>query len=321
MNSPRVLAKSAMVLSQMGNKVSLGADALEVQLLAELITDGKRIAPTLEEAFPELNEMLELPVDSVHAPLCEYVDGIKFDVPPNLEVFEQPTFVDTFDRVCELANRYGQKQRKLVKVVVHTETDTSRKDEAFAFNFKGLVLCIRMMLNTYPNIDICIENVTPLDINNDGTIVLRNGCGFENVEIVKDIRKRYPDLSKRIHTVLDTCHAEITHQIMTLVAKYDERIDVSNYTVENFFKKNAETCGLIHMSETVGNGRGKGRHGQPFKDTLESVSIIDTYLNFYQKYNYTCPICLEVAETNYDISDGFKVSNKLLRQEIEKRSA
>lgn len=325
MNDIRILAKSAMVLSQMKNKIDLGADGLEIQLLGELITDGTSTAPELEEAFPDLEEMLKLPVDSVHAPLCEYSDTVKFDVPPNIEVFMQPTFEDTFDRVCELANRYGQIQGKLVKVVVHTETDTSRRDEVFKYNFDKLLDFLYRMLNTYTSIDICIENVTPLDIKDNGEIVLRNGCGFENTEIVKAFRSKYPEFSNRIHTVLDTCHAEVAHQIMKLISRYDHKIKLSNYTVENFFKRNADTCGLIHMSQTIGNGNGEGKHGQPFDNTMESLEIINNYLNLYGQYGYTCPICLEVAEVDYDVSDGFDRSNKLLRmtikikQEIEER--
>ena len=66
-----IIAKSALIKSQMDCKMNLGADALEIQLLSELI-DNDNIA----SAFPNLGECLNMPVYSIHTPLVQYTNSV-----------------------------------------------------------------------------------------------------------------------------------------------------------------------------------------------------------------------------------------------------
>lgn len=314
---PIILAKSAMILHQMQNKMNLGADALELQLLGEFVTDGTFNPPSLAEALPQLDEMLKIPAFSIHCPLCAYADNVKFEVPPNLEVYMQPTHEPTFDRVCELAELYGKKQDKQVKVIVHTEFDSSRMNGADAYLVGQIFSFINKYLEKYPHIDICIENVTPITFYGNGTMAFRNGCQFEPVELVEAFRQRYQDKANRVFTSLDTSHFEITKWIMNSLNSYDYIVKAVNYEAENYYIKNSGVCGEIHLSRTVGSGVGEDKQGQPFKDNYSDLMAAKSQIKMYKKHGYTCPICLEVTETDYDISDGFKVSLKVVRQAIE----
>ena len=73
---------------------------------------------------------------------------------------------------------------------------------------------------------------------------------------------------------------------------------------------------MIHLSDAKGNGYGKGKHGALFnednKDKLKSI------LDLYHKYNYHCPVTLEVNETDYSICDNYKKTRETVFQILEK---
>lgn len=313
---PQILAKSQMMTRRAKRKMYLGADALEIQLLNELAPDENGKSPSLEEAFSDLDEMLEMPIESIHASLGGYAK-YKQEISPNLEILLQPSFRQMFDNVCDLAELAGEKQGHQVRVVVHTEMNTTRMTGVLKWTFDETFEEIRQILLTRPRINLCIENVTPIEIQKDGTFGVMNGFGYDNVNMVREFRSRYPELSDRIYTVLDTCHCEVTKKITGLVSMYDETIAGIEYSLESFFKANKDVCDLIHMSKTINNGNGKGRHGQPFNATKEDAEIIAYYKYIYDKYEYTCPIVLEVAETDYDLSTGFESSIKALKKVLE----
>lgn len=155
-------------------------------------------------------------------------------------------------------------------------------------------------------------------VKENGEVILGCGYGYDNIELVNLLREKNPKNKDRIHTVLDTCHAEVTSMTIAHLSKFDARIDLNKYSIDKFFENNRINCGLIHLSRTINNGIGKGNHGQPFKESEEDIYILRRYLTYYKAYNYSCPIVLEVAEEDYKVSDGFKISNQLLRKEIEK---
>lgn len=306
----KIIAKSALKKNQMQKKMNLGADALEIQLLGEMIDENYKIL-SIKEAYPNLNELLDFPVESVHAPLCEY--GEKINVPPNIEVLIQNKFFNLFHNTCNIAQKFAEKQNKIVKVVLHTEADWSREEVINIDLFKKIVKVLKEIFVEFDKIDICIENVLPIrKINPDGTFILGAGYGFDNIYLVNRLKKSMPEYRDRFYTVLDTCHAEVARMTINNLNKYNGDIVISNYTIEEFFKKNAQDCGLIHLSRTLGNGMGPRNHGQPFENDLEDKKNCQEYMNLYEKYNYHCPIVLEVTETDYNKSDGFKTSREVL---------
>lgn len=315
MKQPIILAKSAMVKNQMQRKMDLGADGIEVQLLNELINDDDLTIKNLSKAFPNLDELLEFPVYSVHAPLCCYTEGV--NVPPNIEVLSQTNFVYLYKETCRLADLYGERHDRIIRVVLHTEIDVSRSKIVNVDTLARIAKVTKLMLDMFPHINICIENVLPIRaIKDNGECILGSGFGFDNVLMVEYLRNAMPDYRNAIHTVYDTCHGEIAYLTTKKLNEYNDNIDYKKYASEEFFKNNKNTCDLIHLSKTVGNGMGKGKHGQPFKEGDED--IVFDYLDRYKKYNYNCPIVLEVAENNYDLSDGFGSSIKVVRNVLKK---
>lgn len=318
MSKPVILAKSDTKLSRMKNKINLGADGLEIQLLGEFLPkeDGKFLS--VDECFSNLKDMLEVPVLSVHCPLIDYVDEAAYKIPPNLEIYMQPTWFPVLENTFDLANRFGKAQNHQVRVVVHTELNAKRLNECEKYMRDEIFKVVHGLLDKYPYTIICLENVCSFDPDGEH-FTSTNGFGFDNVKIVKTYREMFPEHKDRIYTCLDICHAEMTKQVIGMLHGYEEIIHSELYRVENYFINNAETCGLIHMSKTVGNGISKAKHGKPFEDKYTDKKIIEHYMYYYNKYDYTCPICLEVSETDYDISDGFAVSNRLLRQVLKER--
>ena len=71
----------------------------------------------------------------------------------------------------------------------------------------------------------------------------------------------------------------------------------------------------MHLSITRGNGNGKGKHGQPFK-TFNDKQKAEYYLKELKENNFNSLYVLEVAENNYDISDGFEKSIKIIKELI-----
>lgn len=57
----------------------------------------------------------------------------------------------------------------------------------------------------------------------------------------------------------------------------------------------------------------------PFEDCKEDREFIASILDLYDKYDYSCPITLEVDEADFKISDGFATSNKVLRDVLNIR--
>lgn len=96
-----IIAKSALSREFMLRKMELGADALEIQLLNELVENDD-----ISLAFPNLDECLNIPVYSVHTPLVEYADSSsRLDI--ILEVLVRSNYIDLFENVCKIANEFG----------------------------------------------------------------------------------------------------------------------------------------------------------------------------------------------------------------------
>lgn len=304
-----VIAKSALIKSQMDCKMNLGADAIEVQLLNELVDNDD-----LALAFPNLGECLNIPVYSVHTPLVRYANSdARLDI--ILEVLVRGNYINLFENVCKLANKFGVVQNKVVWVVVHSSLASSCLETSDKDIIESIIESLTILLEKYTNIGIALENVTPVKHFNSGKFEVCNNFLYDNVEIIKYLRRRMPKFADRLVTVLDTCHAEMSMQfIRSMDVLFDnELIDIPR--LQDYFKANKDTLQFIHLSRTVLNGNGTGRHGQPF--TNDSRDYIRAVLDYMKKYNEDCDIVLEVAETDYNKSLGFDISNKLLREELD----
>lgn len=305
----QIFAKSALDKDLMKIKMNLGADAIEVQLLNELV-EGKIGRYNFADDVFDLSS-IDSPVRVVHTPLCAIYDFEEL----NLEDMVDCNDFKLLDQVCYIANYFGKKQGEMVSVVVHSEM-YMQKMISVGNTWKRVTNCIRRLLSKYSNIIILIENLTPIR-SVRFPLALSNNFLCDNIEMVRELRKQLA--TDRVGTVLDTCHAEITNLFMTKI--YDIMYDreCEDYSLDRFFALNKDFIGLIHLSKKVDYGYGKGKHGMPFKDCKEDREFISNILDLYDKYNYSCPITLEVAETDFKISDGFATSNRVLREVLSNR--
>lgn len=305
-----IIAKSALIKSQMDCKMNLGADALEIQLLSELI-DNDNIA----SAFPNLGECLNMPVYSIHTPLVQYTNSAsRLDI--LIEVLVRSNYINLFENICKLANKFGVVQNKVVWIVVHSSLTSSCLETADKDLIESIIESLIILLEKYKNIGIALENVTPVKYFNKGEFEVCNNFLYDNVEIIKYLRKRMPKFANRLVTVLDTCHAEMSIQfIRSMNVLFDnELIDIPR--LQDYFEANKDVLKFIHLSRTVLNGNGIGRHGQPFTESTRDY--IHDVLDYMHKCKEDdCDIVLEVAETDYNRSLGFDISNKLLREELD----
>lgn len=304
-----IIAKSALVKSQMDCKMNLGADALEIQLLDELLKTSD-----LSLAFPNLDECLNYPVYSVHTPLIECKD-VSSRVDIALEVLVRSNYINLFENVCKLANNLGVVQNKIVWIVVHSNLSSSSLETSDKDIIESIVESLIILFEKYKNIGIALENVTPVNSFSNNSFRLSNNFLFDNAEIIKCLRTKMPEFSSRLVTVLDTCHAEMSIQfIRSMSILFDnEFIDIPR--LQDYFKANKDTLQFIHMSRIVLNGNGVGRHGQPFNE--QSRDYIRGVLGCISKYVKDCDIVLEVAETDYNKSLGFDISNKLVKEGLD----
>jgi hypothetical protein len=69
-------------------------------------------------------------------------------------------------------------------------------------------------------------------------------------------------------------------------------------TLENYFEWNKNTIGLIHLGNTINSGYGLGEHGAAYS-TEEDIELLKEFIALYEKYEFSCPITIEVYEKDY----------------------
>ena len=196
-------------------------------------------------------------------------------------------------------------------VSVHSEMNLSNLQSLNIW--VNIVKYVGEILNKYPYTSLCIENVSPIRCTQKENIALCDNFLFDNVEIVKELRKELN--TTRIYTVLDTCHAMLTEKYLKSIY-FALGKTCPDYSLNRFFMENKDYIGLIHLSDYKGNGYDKGNHGIPFNDFTKGK--LNYILWLYQKYEYTCPITLEVCEKDYLVCDGYKKTKELIKEIIEK---
>lgn len=315
-----ILAKSAMNYKQMKRKIELGADGIEIQLLNELVVSQKQFE-TIEKAFPDIFSLMEFPVYSIHAPLLEYTPGLDLekahiDIQPNIEQLVQRDYVFLLEQIFRLAETFALRQNHRVNIVVHSEL-SYRTLKTYNYSiYRELTTVIPKLLSKYKEVDLCIENVCPIRKidGHTGEFQLGNNFSYDCIELIEDLRDTLgKEYSNRLFNVFDICHAEIAHQFASALHNVYDEINETEYEMYTFFKKFANTTKIVHLSITRENGNGKGKHGQPF-ETFEDRLKAEYYLKELKENNFNSLYVLEVAENDYDISDGFEKSIKIIKE-------
>lgn len=313
----QILAKASLNLQQINSKLDKGATGIEIQLLDEFIenkneTDIRKFKILKSKDVFKDDFLINLPdIYVVHAPLLSYVLPID-DI--NIEQMTFGAGLEILNQIFITANRIGEIQNRKILIVIHSEM---YYEQMVMYNlFNNIANVIEQNLINNPYTEVLFENVTPLRIHSKA-LHLANNFAPEIPTFVKTLNKELE--TNRIGTVLDTCHAEVTNNVIKQLYKSIPVFDNKGYSLEDYFKANKDTCKLIHLSLTKGHGYGKGKHGQPFADNERSRNAINNFFDLYKKYNYNCLVTLEVAETDYLISDGFGESFRILKEEALKR--
>ena len=302
---PEIYAKSALVEEDILVKENIGCDGIEIQLLDELV-DGKLGVYNYAEDIFDLDRLLTHNIKVIHAPLLSHfgMDDVNIESLCDSEDFK------LLDQVCYIANKAGDIHNRQIIVVIHSESFYENM-KLLGDTWKRILNCVGCLLFKYPRIEFAIENITPLRKARSGVFHLANNFFDDNIVMAEELRKQLN--TDRVGTVIDTCHAEVSRMFYeVLLSNYSSTLPVMDFSMDNYFKLNSGLVKLFHFSNTIGNGYGKGRHGQPFSD--ESYDKLVYYLDLYHKYSIESPITLEVAETDYLICDGYKESYRLVNK-------
>ena len=281
-------AKSNWSENRIKEKLSRGADGIEIQLLNPE-TDN-----FYKDNWKDYVYIKSSKIKAVHFPLLKEEDF-------SIESIKcQKIFNKTIERIEKISKILEEK----IYVIIHIE-ETVRTLKKIGL-YDNLVLFMQKTADDYKNLIFVIENTT--------THVLMQP--LSNVIFVKDINK------ENVLTCLDTCHAYITQNLLYSITNEKFNDGISIISIHDFFENNKDVCGLIHLCGAAnygdGFGRGKG-HGIAFNGIADPQ--LNEIYNLYKEYNYKCPLTIEVREDSYDddtYSYNFEDTLKYAK-ELEKR--
>uniref|UniRef100_N2AGD9 Xylose isomerase-like TIM barrel domain-containing protein n=1 Tax=Eubacterium plexicaudatum ASF492 TaxID=1235802 RepID=N2AGD9_9FIRM len=305
----KIYAKASFVSEEIREKIRCGCDGLEFNLQKDFLRKGSCFETCyLQELFTMHN------VEVVHVPF--YEEGQVM----NMEHVFQHVDTSPIDNVFRLAQYCADIWKHRILVVIHTSLSFFDFMEYELFRSR-LERELQRLFEQFPMTDLGIENVIPMEYKNDGKNSPRlcNGTFTDLVQIVGYLRERF---GERVGSVLDICHAAMTEKYMkALLAASDflPHTDLprhTDYGMEHYFQMHKEVCKLIHFNDFTGNGYMRN-HGTPFQDQKK----VDALLELYTKYEYGCPLTLEIREDNYRNCRNYRQTKAMLQRWIEPAAA
>lgn len=299
----QIYAKSSFGLPQMNCKEQIGCDGIEIQLVSELV--GKNNGEVLKasdvfnyDLFNNVN------VTVVHTPLIKTESWAVLET-VTLENSVFTPYRKLLKQSFKIAEHFGKLNNKMVIVVVHCDYSLEKIESLFG-GLKELEKMVYKFLDKYPHTILAIENTTPFYKSLTRRITFKNSFSFENVEMARHLSLKLG--TDRVGTVLDTCHCLMSQRFYENVKQFhkDNEMDLS---LESFFKTNEPYIKLIHLADCQNYGLGKKEHGIPF---VEATPTFLEIVSLYDKYNYTCPITLEVREDDYLKCDSYRAEKALI---------
>lgn len=303
----RIYAKASFVPEEIREKINCGCDGLEYNLREDFIKNGD----CFETYYPkEIFTMYN--VEVVHVPF--YAQGLVM----NMEHVFQHKDPGPIRNVFRLAQYCADIWQHRILVVIHSSLSYFDFIEYELFR-SHLVGVLRQFFADFPMVDLAIENVVPMEYKPDRKESPRlcNGTFTDVTDMVRWLRERF---GERIGSVLDICHAAMTEKYMTaLLAAADflpqeECPDELDYSMDHFFRAHQGICKLIHFNDFIGNGYLQN-HGTPFRDPKKAGDLLE----MYRKYNYDCPMTLEIQEENYKNCINYRQTRAMLETLQESR--
>lgn len=205
-------------------------------------------------------------------------------------------------KTCEFARRIADEQNHPIVVICHLSSSPTwlRK---FGL-YESAVFFMKDLANAYQQLEFAIENV-PMMLNPTKTLNIEfRPINFTStVEFVNDVN--HP----RVGTCLDTCHAMMDINTVGALSSYlpmssDEFGGSTQINMASFFQANQKTIKWMHLANAKGHGF-NDNHGLPFTKSENDVETLSCILRLYDKYQYHCPISIEVRELDYSNAINF----------------
>ena len=262
----------------------------------------------VQSMFEVITKQSKIDIQYVHSHLFSS-RCVKNISSTNLEYLGDFYIKGYLEKAMELAQKLAEFYNHTIGVVVHTGFDYT-KYEVMGGLLYGITSAVDELLNIYTNVYLCIENVPYVsgNLSSDLGVIFRSGGFDDNVKLCNYLREALPHNSNRLFTVLDTCHALASVQILRV---FNSNIKDEEY-MDKLFELNSKTAKLIHMADVKNFGIMKSNHGIVFDD--DRKHIMQFFMSCYKKNNLTADITLEIQESDYSISDNFRHNSRMLKE-------
>ena len=283
----RIVVKGDLNAHNNIKKISQGFSMFEIH------TENNIITTCTQEEFYSLNRAAidsYTDVVTIHSPLIPREKASGYDCVTLEGAVADKFMYEALRCSFQLADIFAKKFNHKVGVNVHIEHDI---EDLLALDLIDRIEdMLRKLFNTYPMVDLYIENVIPLMSDTNGNTIARSGCFNEPAAIAKYFNSVLYGKSgqMRCYSTLDVCHALVTIRTQMAVG-LEPRL-----SLEEYFEKYASTIKQIHLCNVKNFGYGKGEHGCTFKDDEE---LLDTILTYIERYCPFADLVLEVYEDDY----------------------
>lgn len=277
-----VLAKISVNKEQLKHKLSLGFNMFEVQLLTKDDYKNTDIIGSYED----------MTIVGVHTPLIDGRDLSLEEITDNAESYNM--FIGTCLFAQKAANYYDRR----VYVVIHNSLSCMqyKKLQPLA---RSISFILKYVSEAYPDIDICIENVSPIDADNE----FRNSC---NILDVYNTAAYFNNLlgHNLMYVCFDTCHHMMFKKHLDLLDSCTERELDSNctkfyVTYSQIFTECKNLLKVVHLSNLKDYGLCPETHGTAFEDSEKDMKLLTEISEAYLTSGSYAWLALEVREDDY----------------------
>lgn len=300
-----IYAKASLDMDEIREKIRCGCDAIELNLEDDFLRYGKDF---LGHYGKEMLSMKEIYV--VHTPYNQDKEMI------NLEWIFGRKDSSLLEDVFALAQYCGKIWSHRVTVVIHS-CMAMYDFLQYELLQERIVEGLGTLFEKYDFVDLGIENTILMELGKKDKFQPRfcNGVYEDTHKLVQWLRNFFGD---RVGSVLDTCHAMMTEKYLKLLFEaadvgqmFSENV-LKNINMEYFFQVNQGICKLIHFNSMCGNGY-RDKHGTAF----ESLDDVRELLELYAKYQYQCPLTLEIQEKDYLDCENYRKTKGMIEEVCE----
>ena len=275
-----IQGKVAPIEKQILNKLDNGIKDVELQMLYGISN---------EDILYLISKYNDLNVYQVHP----YINNDCAEV--NIKNLMNSKYISIFEDCCFVANEIAKRRYHRVGVILHNNIS---KEELRDFKcIREYIINILIYLyNLYPNIYICLENVTPMLPN----LNTENGLFPEDLKYVCETLNSHGIPS---FITIDTCHALMTEKYFNFVLEDNDmsKCDIftpKKYSLYDWFKICGDYVKSIHLSTLKEFGNFPSNHG--IYDESSFKRLLYRYIRPYcEKYCPNVSWTVEVKEYDY----------------------